>query len=167
MNYHLSVIGRKMDFQRIGYLRPKLTIDTRREEDFKLRYNYIPHVPVVQKLPIPSASELINSPLRFHLQSQESNRPLAWRSNPAIRSSLDDCDTPPSEYGVDLGVVALQRIVNQLRGLQSKGRAHVFDPLAAKAAGLPPYTDYLNEHRMHKPRQPNKLRKSLNEEEWK
>jgi len=44
---------------------------------------------------------------------------------------------------LDLGMAPFQRIINEMRTLHSGGEEVIFNPKAARQAGMPPYCSYL------------------------
>ncbi len=128
------------DFKRIGQSR---ILDKGKIVQYlhQIHHLHVPHIDVQQQ-PIPSAISLVNMQTRFFLKpvdEVEEDETLAL-----LTEISESTKSRGGDQGLDLGVVALQRIIQQLRGLQSKGRANIFDPHASRAAGLVPYTDYLH-----------------------
>lgn len=107
------------------------------------RHQYIPHVEIEVK-PTPSIVSLVDSQTRFYLQTEQISSSVQFQHSHFRNADIDAYDAIQKNrtYSLDLGVANLQRVVNQLRALRSDSQ-YTFDPLASRAAGIPPYCEYL------------------------
>ena len=117
---------------------------------------YVPHLHVPSAGSLDDIADLINRSQRFYLRPVDDHAKSAAALDSSLAGNDDNDDDSVNDFHIfdinkveksssvlDLGTVALQRIVTQMKGLRYDVQESVYVKDAAKLGGLKRYGDYV------------------------
>lgn len=92
-----------------------------------------------------SIIELVNSPIRHYIAPRDTSDRYDSKYTNMETSQRESLLSGNNRVGVlDMGTASLQRIIDQMHGLNVTDDVYIpYDPLAARQAGYPRYGEYL------------------------